>query len=113
MFQVSLWGGDAVFNNLDLRLDVLEEELRLPFSLVSGHIHELQIHVPWTRSDNTALGICTKFIILYIFVGLGSKLNFALMSLHPTCCLYCGQLCRQQMIEDDWDRVLYRRRIHN
>ena len=47
--QVSLWGGDAVFNNLDLRLDVLEEELRLPFSLVSGHIHELQIHVPWTR----------------------------------------------------------------
>ena len=47
--QVSLWGGDAVFNNLDLRLDVLEDELRLPFSLVSGHIHELQIHVPWTR----------------------------------------------------------------
>ena len=47
--QVSLWGGDAVFNNLDLRLDVLEQELRLPFSLVSGHIHELQIHVPWTR----------------------------------------------------------------
>ena len=47
--QVSLWGGDAVFNNLDLRLDVLEEELHLPFSLVSGHIHELQIHVPWTR----------------------------------------------------------------
>ena len=47
--QVSLWGGDAVFNNLDLRLEVLEEELHLPFSLVSGHIHELQIHVPWTR----------------------------------------------------------------
>ena len=47
--NVSLWGGDAVFNNLDLRLDVLEEELQLPFSLVSGHIHELQIHVPWTR----------------------------------------------------------------
>ena len=47
--QFSLWGGDAVFNNLDLRLDVLEEELHLPFSLVSGHIHELQIHVPWTR----------------------------------------------------------------
>ena len=61
LFQVSLWGGDAVFNNLDLRLDVLEEELRLPFSLVSGHIHELQIHVPWTRSDN-AVGICTKLI---------------------------------------------------
>ena len=47
--QVSLWGGDAVFCNLDLRLDVLEQELGLPFSFVSGHIHELQIHVPWTR----------------------------------------------------------------
>jgi vacuolar protein sorting-associated protein 13B len=34
--QVSLWGGDAVLNNLDLKLDVLEEELRLPFRLVSG-----------------------------------------------------------------------------
>ena len=48
-FQVSLWGGDAMFSNLDLRLDVLERELGLPFSFVSGHIHELHIHVPWTR----------------------------------------------------------------
>ena len=47
--QVSLWGGDAMFSNLDLRLDVLERELGLPFSFVSGHIHELHIHVPWTR----------------------------------------------------------------
>ncbi|TRY71636.1 hypothetical protein TCAL_05294 [Tigriopus californicus] len=47
--QVSLWGGDVSFSNLDLRLDVLEQELHLPFSFVSGHIHELQIHVPWTR----------------------------------------------------------------
>jgi vacuolar protein sorting-associated protein 13B len=47
--QVSLWGGDVSLTNLDLRLDVLEEEFRLPFRLVSGHIHELQIHVPWTR----------------------------------------------------------------
>ena len=49
MSQVSLWGGDVSFSNLDLRLDVLERELRLPFSFISGHIHELQIHVPWTR----------------------------------------------------------------
>ncbi|KAF5303499.1 hypothetical protein FQA39_LY09962 [Lamprigera yunnana] len=47
--QVSLWGGDASFHNLDLRLEVLEEELHLPFSFVSGHIHELLIHVPWTK----------------------------------------------------------------
>ncbi|GAB6029598.1 Vacuolar protein sorting-associated protein 13B [Chamberlinius hualienensis] len=47
--QVSLWGGDAVFNNLDLKLDVLEQELGTPFSFVNGHIHELRIHVPWTK----------------------------------------------------------------
>ncbi|KAF2358487.1 Vacuolar protein sorting-associated protein 13 second N-terminal domain [Trinorchestia longiramus] len=48
-YQVSLWGGDAVFSKLDLRLDVVEEELALPFSFVNGHIHELRIHVPWTK----------------------------------------------------------------
>ncbi|XP_030238680.1 vacuolar protein sorting-associated protein 13B isoform X2 [Drosophila navojoa] len=47
--QVSLWEGEASFHNLDLRLDVLEEELNLPIELVSGHIHELSIQVPWTK----------------------------------------------------------------
>ena len=47
--QLSLWGGDLVLNKLDLRLDVLEHELNLPLTFVSGHIHELRIHVPWTR----------------------------------------------------------------
>ncbi|XP_023313825.1 vacuolar protein sorting-associated protein 13B isoform X2 [Trichogramma pretiosum] len=47
--QVSLWGGDASFQNLDLRLEVLEEQLNLPFTFVSGHIHELLIHVPWVK----------------------------------------------------------------
>ncbi|XP_026477542.1 vacuolar protein sorting-associated protein 13B-like [Ctenocephalides felis] len=48
--QVSLWGGEVSFHNLDLRLDVLEEELQsLQFSIVSGHIHELLIRVPWTK----------------------------------------------------------------
>ncbi|CAB0041010.1 unnamed protein product, partial [Trichogramma brassicae] len=46
---VSLWGGDASFQNLDLRLEVLEEQLNLPFTFVSGHIHELLIHVPWVK----------------------------------------------------------------
>lgn len=46
---MSLWGGDVQFQNLDLRLDVLEEELNLPFSFLSGHIHELTIRVPWTK----------------------------------------------------------------
>ncbi|XP_008205594.1 vacuolar protein sorting-associated protein 13B isoform X1 [Nasonia vitripennis] len=47
--QVSLWGGDASFQNLNLRLEVLEEQLNLPFTFVSGHIHELLIHVPWVK----------------------------------------------------------------
>ncbi|KAF4530597.1 hypothetical protein B566_EDAN006803, partial [Ephemera danica] len=47
--KVSLWSGEAVFHNLSLRLDVLEEELALPFSFVSGQIHELAINVPWTK----------------------------------------------------------------
>ena len=47
---MSLWGGEVSFQNLDLRLDVLEEELNLPFcSFLSGHIHELTIRVPWTK----------------------------------------------------------------
>lgn len=48
-FQLSLWGGEVALHNLDLRLEVLEEELQLPFTFVSGHIHELIIHVPWTK----------------------------------------------------------------
>ncbi|XP_037091170.1 vacuolar protein sorting-associated protein 13B-like [Pollicipes pollicipes] len=47
--QVSLWGGDAVFSNLDLRTDVLEHELNLPLQFVNGHIHEMRIHVPWHK----------------------------------------------------------------
>ncbi|XP_052863734.1 intermembrane lipid transfer protein VPS13B [Anopheles cruzii] len=47
--QVSLWGGEVMFQNLDLKLDVLEEELQLPFNFLSGHIHELSIRVPWTK----------------------------------------------------------------
>ncbi|KAK0091414.1 hypothetical protein PV326_003263, partial [Microctonus aethiopoides] len=46
---VSLWGGDATFQNLDLRLGVLNEQFDLPFTFISGHIHELLIHVPWVK----------------------------------------------------------------
>ncbi|XP_063419366.1 intermembrane lipid transfer protein VPS13B-like [Mytilus trossulus] len=48
-FQLSLWGGDVVLNNLDLRLDVIEKAIHLPIVFKSGHIHELRIHVPWTK----------------------------------------------------------------
>ena len=62
LLQVSLWGGDATFTNLDLRLDVLKRELGLPFSFVSGHIHELQIHVPWTRLNTEPIVITINTI---------------------------------------------------
>jgi vacuolar protein sorting-associated protein 13B len=48
-FQLSLWGGDAVLGKLDLRLDVIEHAIQLPIVFKSGFIHELRIHVPWTR----------------------------------------------------------------
>uniref|UniRef100_UPI00358FB320 intermembrane lipid transfer protein VPS13B isoform X2 n=1 Tax=Myxine glutinosa TaxID=7769 RepID=UPI00358FB320 len=47
--QLSLWGGDVVLNQLELKLEVLEQELKLPFTFLRGHIHELRIHVPWTK----------------------------------------------------------------
>lgn len=47
--QLSFWGGDAVLKNLQLRCDVLEDELsHLPFVVTAGKIQELTIHVPWT-----------------------------------------------------------------
>ncbi|KAI7806135.1 putative vacuolar protein sorting-associated protein 13B-like [Triplophysa rosa] len=55
--QLSLWGGDVVLSKLDLRLDVLEQELKLPFTFLSGHIHELRIHVPWTKLSSEAVVI--------------------------------------------------------
>ncbi|XP_014673464.1 PREDICTED: vacuolar protein sorting-associated protein 13B-like [Priapulus caudatus] len=64
--QLSVWEGDLVLNNLDLKLEVLEQELRLPFTFLSGHIHELRIHVPWTKlgSEPVVVSINTIECIL-------------------------------------------------
>lgn len=59
---MSLWGGEVSFHNLDLRLDVLEEELNLPFSFLSGHIHELTIRVPWTKIASEAISVTINTI---------------------------------------------------
>lgn len=66
--QVSLWGGDAVFHNLDLKLDVLEEELHSPFTFSSGHIHELRIHVPWTKLASEPIVITINTIGIMCFI---------------------------------------------
>ncbi|XP_050421986.1 intermembrane lipid transfer protein VPS13B-like isoform X2 [Adelges cooleyi] len=55
--QVSLWDGEGLFQNLDLDLDVLEEELNLPFIVLSGHINQLLIRVPWTKLGSEAVKI--------------------------------------------------------
>lgn len=59
---MSLWGGDATFHNLELNLEVLEQELQLPFSFVSGSIRELSIHVPWTKITSEPIKITINTI---------------------------------------------------
>ncbi|XP_053322760.1 intermembrane lipid transfer protein VPS13B [Spea bombifrons] len=69
--QLSLWGGDVVLSKLELKLDVLEQELKLPFMFLSGHIHELRIHVPWTKlgSESVVITINTMECILKLKDG--------------------------------------------
>ncbi|CAG9862165.1 unnamed protein product [Phyllotreta striolata] len=72
--QVSFWGGDAVFNNLELNLQVLEQELHLPFSFVSGSIRELLIHVPWTKLASEPITITINTIeCIFNLKGEGSN----------------------------------------
>ncbi|XP_050360676.1 intermembrane lipid transfer protein VPS13B isoform X2 [Nymphalis io] len=47
--QVSLWGGGIILHNLVLKPDVVQQEVPLPFTLLSGRIHQLLIQVPWTK----------------------------------------------------------------
>uniref|UniRef100_G3UMT5 Vacuolar protein sorting 13 homolog B n=1 Tax=Loxodonta africana TaxID=9785 RepID=G3UMT5_LOXAF len=70
--QLSLWGGDVVLSKLELKLDVLEQELKLPFTFLSGHIHELRIHVPWTKlgSEPVVITINTMECILKLKDGM-------------------------------------------
>nr|KAF6405044.1 hypothetical protein HJG63_009363 [Rousettus aegyptiacus] len=70
--QLSLWGGDVVLSKLELKLDVLEQELKLPFTFLSGHIHELRIHVPWTKlgSESVVITINTMECILKLKDGM-------------------------------------------
>lgn len=54
---MSLWDGEGLFQNLELDLDVLEKELNLPFIVISGHINQLLIRVPWTKLGSEAVKI--------------------------------------------------------
>ncbi|CAF5171172.1 unnamed protein product, partial [Rotaria magnacalcarata] len=55
-FQLSLWGGDVVFYNLELRLANIQKLVpTLPIIFQSGIIHELRIHVCSSNSPPTLL----------------------------------------------------------
>ena len=56
-FQLSLWGGDAVLNYVELQYDIFEDLMPLPVGFKSGHIHELRIRVPWTRLGSSSIVI--------------------------------------------------------
>lgn len=64
-FQLSLWGGDVVFNNLELRLENIQKLVpTLPIIFQSGLIHELRIHVRFqliiVRFENISI-VCFVF----------------------------------------------------
>ena len=44
--HATIWGGEMVFKNVELRLDVLQEELGLPLVFTRGFIQELRVYVP-------------------------------------------------------------------
>lgn len=50
---------------------VFLQELKLPFTFMSGHIHELRIHVPWTKlgSEPVVITINTMECILKLKDG--------------------------------------------
>ncbi|TNN16674.1 Vacuolar protein sorting-associated protein [Schistosoma japonicum] len=49
---MSIWDGDLILTQLDLRLDFLEDIIPLPVNFRSGRVHELRIHVPWTKLNS-------------------------------------------------------------
>ena len=63
-----------VLNKLDLRLDVIEHAIKLPITFKSGFIHELRIHVPWTKlgSEPVVITINTIECIVKLQDGSGS-----------------------------------------
>lgn len=50
--QLSLWGGDVVLKNIELKLSVLEAEAGLPVVFRRGIIRELRVHVPITSINS-------------------------------------------------------------
>ena len=60
--KLSFWGGDVVLRNLELRLDVLEKELKYPVKIKSGCIRELTVHIPWNAIASQSVEVTIKDI---------------------------------------------------
>lgn len=72
-------------------MDVLEQELQLPFTFINGHIHELRIHIPWTKlgSEPVVITINTIECILKLCTNNDnldgeSQKQFRLKKANPT-----------------------------
>ncbi|KAF7232247.1 hypothetical protein EG68_04926 [Paragonimus skrjabini miyazakii] len=63
---MSFWGGDVILNQLELRCESLEHLFPFPVGFRSGRVHELRIHVPWTKlnSENIIISLHTVECIL-------------------------------------------------
>jgi vacuolar protein sorting-associated protein 13B len=69
-FQLSLWGGDVVFYNLELRLANIQKLVpTLPIIFQSGIIHELRIHIPWIRITSEPIVVTINQIELVIVLN--------------------------------------------
>ena len=47
--HATVWGGQLVFKNVELRLDVLQEEVGLPLLFQRGFVQELKVFLPLTN----------------------------------------------------------------
>ncbi|CAH8504096.1 unnamed protein product [Schistosoma turkestanicum] len=56
-FAMSIWDGDLILTQLDLRLEFLEDIIPFPVNFRSGRVHELRIHVPWTKLNSECIVI--------------------------------------------------------
>ena len=63
--ESSFWSGDVSFNNLELRLDVLQESTNLPIYFTRGFVRTLKIHIPWTNlaQEPTVVSVDTVEVI--------------------------------------------------
>ena len=67
-FQLGLWGGDVVLNDLELKLDVLNKKLGIdsPFSISKGSIKELKVKIAWSSITSTPVEIVLSSVDIHL-----------------------------------------------